>query len=176
MKNIPLFKVFTAPEASDLVKEVLESGWVGQAQKVEDFEAELKKRFNNNFINTVNSATSALHLAVHMVKTLEEHPEKDEILTIPLTCLATNLPILANGLKLKWADTDVTNCNVDLLDLERKLSPKTKAIMVVHWGGNPIDIDALKKYKQNVMIFMDMNLLLLKIVPIHGEPNIKKNS
>lgn len=148
MKNIPLFKVFTSPEAPELVKDVLVSGWVGQAQKVEDFEAELKKRFNNNFINTLNSATSGLHLALHMVKYLEPYPEKDEVLTIPLTCLATSMPILANGLKIKWIDTDPETCNVDLLDLERKLSSKTKAIMVVHWGGSPCDIDALKRIQK----------------------------
>lgn len=63
-----------------------------------------------------------------------------QVLTCPLTCTATNWPILANRLRIKWVDADPATCNMCLDDLEAKLTPTTKVIMVVHWGGSPIDL------------------------------------
>ena len=50
---------------------------------------------------------------------------------------------MANGMALKWVDVDPKTANMDLADLERKLSPTTKVIIFVHWGGTPIDLDAV---------------------------------
>jgi dTDP-4-amino-4,6-dideoxygalactose transaminase len=76
----------------------------------------------------------------------------DEVLATPLTCTASNWPILANNFKIKWVDIDPKTMNMDLDDLARKMSNKTKAIMLVHWGGYPNDIDKIKviqqKYKE----------------------------
>lgn len=149
--EIPLFKVRMNPEASDLVSDVLHSGFIGQGQKVEDFESKLKKYIGCDNILTTNSATSALHLALHMLK----KPNKDwsglnsddEILSTPMTCTATNWPILANGLKIKWVDVDPKTINMDLDDLERKINKNTKVIIIVHWGGYPIDLDRIEKIK-----------------------------
>ena len=69
----------------------------------------------------------------------------DEVLCTPLTCTATNWPVLANGLKIKWVDIDPDNLNMDLEDLSKKITEKTKAIIVVHWGGYPVDLDKLSK-------------------------------
>jgi dTDP-4-amino-4,6-dideoxy-D-glucose/dTDP-4-amino-2,4-dideoxy-beta-L-xylose transaminase len=157
---IPLFKVFMTPEAAEETSKILMSGYIGQGPQVEKFEDILKDYFSNDNVVTVNSATSAEHLAIYMLKrpdnnvvnyhgvAFEErkwgglHPG-DQILTTPLTCTATNWPILANGIDLKWVDVDPNTCNMDLDDLERKITPKTKAIMVVHWGGYPVDLDRL---------------------------------
>ena len=142
---IPLFKVFMSDKISHQISKVLTSGFIGQGPQVEKFEELLKNYFNNQNVATTNSATSAEHLAIHMLKKpFGGIGIGDEILSTPLTCTATNWPILANGIDLKWVDVDMNNCNMDLDDLERKITPKTKAIMVVHWGGYPIDIDRLK--------------------------------
>lgn len=140
--KIDLFKVHMAPEAPKEVEKVLTSGFIGQGQKVEDFEYQLLKHFNNPFINTVNSCTSALELAVQMVK-----DEDCEIISTPLTCTATNLAIMSRGVRIKWADVDPQTCNIDLADVARKITPKTRAIMVVHWGGYPVDLDALAQIR-----------------------------
>jgi dTDP-4-amino-4,6-dideoxygalactose transaminase len=139
---IDLFKVFMSEESVKLTSETLISGYIGQGPKVEAFEKLLAKRFKTPYVNTVNSATSAIHLALHYLK--GKH-HQDEVLTTPLTCTATNWPILANGLKLRWVDVDVNTCNMDLDDLRKKLSPRTLAIMVVHWGGYPCDLDKLRE-------------------------------
>jgi dTDP-4-amino-4,6-dideoxygalactose transaminase len=116
------------------------SGYIGQGTKVDEFETLLRGYFGSQFLNTTNSATSALHLAIHLYKDLPGN----EVLTTPLTCTATNFAILANGLKLKWVDIDPATCNLDMDDLERKISANTKMIMVVHWGGYACDLDRLK--------------------------------
>ena len=161
MNNIPLFKVFMSPNAGDEVTKVLNSGFIGQGPKVEEFESQLANYFGNSKLVTLNSGTSGLHLALHMLKrpssvtkvdgysVLDSHwpgiQEGDEILATALTCTASNFPILANGLKIKWVDIDPTTLNMDLDDLERKITPKTKAIILVHWGGYPNDLNRIKR-------------------------------
>lgn len=164
--NIDLFKVFMSPNASEEVAKVLNSGYIGQGKKVEEFESDLKNYFNYNYISTLNSGTSALHLALHLLKkpykninTINNYDniksnwpgleEGDEVLATPMTCTASNWPILANGLKIKWVDIDPTTLNMDLEDLARKITPKTKVIMLVHWGGYPNDLDRIKKIQHD---------------------------
>jgi len=143
-------------EASQSVSEVLSSGYITQGPEVEKFENILQKYFNNKRVVTTNSATSALHLIFHMLKKyglgdekVKVESEKDHILSTPLTCTATNWPILSNEINLRWVDVDPKNCNMDLSDLEKKLNKNTKAVMVVHWGGYPIDLQRLREIQNN---------------------------
>jgi dTDP-4-amino-4,6-dideoxygalactose transaminase len=76
----------------------------------------------------------------------------DEVLATPMTCTASNWPILANNLKIKWVDINPTTLNIDLDDLERKITPKTKIIMLVHWGGYPNDLDKLKQIQERAFV------------------------
>lgn len=162
---IPLFKVFMSQKSAEETQKVLMSGFIGQGEKVNEFENILANFFHNKNVVTTNSATSAEHLVIHMLKRKDVNlksyhgvafansewggiTSNDEILTTPLTCTATNWPILANNINIKWVDVDKNTCNMDLDDLERKISQKTKAIMVVHWGGYPVDLDRLKKIQQ----------------------------
>lgn len=162
MQKIDLFKVFMSPTAAEEVAKVLNSGYVGQGPKVEEFETKLRKFFNHDYITTLNSGTSGLHLALHLLKKPTQSSQMfhgvaianstwngleigDEVLATPMTCTASNWPILANGLKIKWVDIDPTTLNMDLDDLARKISAKTKVIILVHWGGYPIDLDRVKE-------------------------------
>jgi dTDP-4-amino-4,6-dideoxygalactose transaminase len=72
----------------------------------------------------------------------------DEVLATPLTCTATNFPILANNLNIKWVDIDPNTLNMDLDDLSRKITKKTKVIFLVHWGGYPMDLEKLAQIQQ----------------------------
>lgn len=141
--QIPLFKVFMDDSASSEVSKVLESGYIGQGSKVDEFEILLKDYLGTELLNTVNSCTSAIHLALHSIK-----DDRTEVLTTPLTCTATNFPILANGLQLRWVDLDRNTCNLDLDDLRNKITANTLAVIVVHWGGYPIDLDKLKEIQE----------------------------
>ena len=149
---IPLFKVYMSENAPSEVEKVLRSGYIGQGPKVDEFETELKEWFKIDYLLTTNSATAAEHLALHMLKKSRKKwnglQDGDEVLCTPLTCTATNWPVLANNFKIKWVDVNADNLNMDLDDLRRKITPKTKVIYLVHWGGYPIDLDEVKKIQE----------------------------
>lgn len=151
MATIRLFKVPMSPEAPEAAQAVLKSGCLTEGAQVKRFEGRLAEYLGNPRVAAVNSATSGLHLALHLLKfdalAVRDWPGmtegQDEVLSCPLTCAATNWPVLANRLKLKWVDADPDTCMMDLADLERKLSPTTKVVMIVHWGGATIDYERL---------------------------------
>lgn len=161
MKNIPLFKVFMSENVPEKVSKVLMSGYIGQGPIVDKFEKELREYFNFDRILTLNNATSAEHLALHMLKKYNIN-EGDEILATPFTCTATNWPILANKFNIKWVDIDPKNLNIDLLDLERKITKKTKAIIFVHWGGYPVDLDELKNITNRSYINLGIKPIIIE--------------
>lgn len=149
IKMINLHKVFMSPTASESVAKVLSSCYIGQGPKVEEFEKKISKKFNNDYLLTMNSCTSALTLALHLIK--KDFKETDEILVSPLTCFATIAAIIDNGYKVRWADIDPNTCNIDTFDVERKVGPNTRGVVLVHWGGYPANLDHIKiiatKYK-----------------------------
>lgn len=141
---IPLFKVAMSDAAPARVEQVLRSGYIGQGPVVDEFERALAARIGNPNVVTVNSATSGLHLALHLV-TGGANGAGGEVLTTPMTCSATNWPILANGLTPRWVDVDPATFNMDLDDLARKITPRTRAVIVVHWAGYPLDLGRLRQ-------------------------------
>ncbi|MEU3170217.1 DegT/DnrJ/EryC1/StrS family aminotransferase [Streptosporangium sp. NPDC006930] len=144
---IPLFSVSMSADAPAAVAQILGSGRIGQGAKVEEFERALGAAIGNPRVATLNSATAGLHLALRLVAG-DGGPGGDpegEVLSTPLTMEATNWAILANRLRIRWVDVDPATLNVDLDDLARKISPRTRAIMVVHFAGYPVDLDRLEE-------------------------------
>ncbi|MCK4887035.1 MAG: DegT/DnrJ/EryC1/StrS family aminotransferase [Planctomycetes bacterium] len=139
-KNIPLFKVFMPESILEPLGKVLMSGYIGEGPRVEEFEHQLGELwFDNNNVLAVNNGTAALQLALRLAGV----GHNDEVISTAMTCSATNEPIMAMGAKIIWADIDPWTANIDPEDVARKITPKTKAIMCVHWGGYPCDLDEL---------------------------------
>jgi dTDP-4-amino-4,6-dideoxygalactose transaminase len=121
---------------------------------VELFEEKLREYIDHPYILTLNSATSGLTLALRLLKRADPEvnwpglEDTDIVLTTALTCTATNWPILANNMEFRWVDVDPNTCNMNMDDLRNKLSERTKVIMVVHWGGYPLDLDKLKDIQE----------------------------
>ena len=148
MTTVPLFKVFMSDAVAAPITTTLLSGHITQGPRVEEFEEQLRALFGYPYIVTLNSATSGLTMALRMLKdSLPPLPPTDsyEVLSTPLTCMATNVPILATGLRIKWVDVHPETGLIDLVDLERKITEKTRILTFVHWGGYPVDMDALKE-------------------------------
>jgi perosamine synthetase len=147
VKKKLLFKVFMPKSVDKPLLEVLHSGFIGQGNKVDEFESKLANYFGNNKVLSLNSGTSGLHLALRLANV----SYGDEVITTPMTCTATNMPILAAGAKIVWADIDPVTGLIDPKSIESKITKKTKAIIMVHFGGIPCDIDTInkiaKKYK-----------------------------
>ena len=152
-QSIPLFKVRMPESVIAPLTATLLSGYIGQGPRVDEFEKELAVWFGNQNTLALNSGTSALQLALR----LADVGFGDEVISTAMTCTATNVPILAMGARIVWADIDPATGNIDPLDVERKITSKTKAIMAVHWGGYPCELDELNRlgHKYGVKIIED---------------------
>lgn len=149
---IPLFTVNMPPKQFLMprLEEVLYSGYIGQGPKVEEFERKFANYIGNQNVLSLNSGTSALHLAYRLAGV-----EGGEVITTPMTCTATNMPILANGADIVWADINPHTGMIDPQDVERKITKRTKAITVVSWGGQfPQDVTYLRQ-KYGIPIIFD---------------------
>ena len=149
---ISLFKVFMSEDVLNPLNKLLMSGQLTQGQVVEDFETKLKDYFKNPYILTLNSATAGLTLALRLLKNKDAikdwsgfNDQKDIVLIPALTCFATTAAVLANNVNIRWIDVDLETSNISLEDVKKKLNNKTKVIYLVHWGGNPVDLDELDK-------------------------------
>lgn len=131
---------FTEAEI-DAVTRVMRSGWVGMGQETIAFERELSEYIGAPEVVTVNSCTSALFLAL----LVEGIAPGDEVIVPSLTWCATANAALYLGATPVFCDVDSQSMCVTPESIVAKLSPKTKAVIVVHYGGYAIDVDALRQ-------------------------------
>lgn len=144
---IPVFKPSLGIEEEREVIETLRSNWIGNGPKTKKFEEEFASYVGVKYALALNSASAALHLALIC---LDLKPN-DEVITPSLTFVATNHPILLVGATPVFCDVDEDTLCADPKDIERKITKKTKAIIIVHYGGHPVDLTPIlklcKKYK-----------------------------
>lgn len=162
---IDLFKVWMNdnPNFMKALSKVFESGYIGEGENVKIFENMLKKWFDNENLLVTNSGTSSLYLALDVIReTYELIPNETEVLCTALSCLATALPIKTMGFNIKWVDVDENNLNINLTDLENKLTENTRIVMLVHWGGTPVDLVKLQKIKENYFDKYEKELLVIE--------------
>ncbi|MDX2218364.1 MAG: DegT/DnrJ/EryC1/StrS family aminotransferase [Burkholderiales bacterium] len=143
LPRIPLFKVGMPPRAALMpaLEAVLYSGQIGEGQAVVDFEAAFGRWLGNENMLSFNSGTAALHTALHLVGVRPG----DEVIATPMTAEPSNLAILHAGGVPVWSDVNPDNGNIDPASVAACITPHTRAILAVHYGGIPVDIDALRK-------------------------------
>lgn len=123
---------------------VLYSGYIAQGKVVDEFELSFSNYVNNKNCISLNSGSAALHIALILAGV----GLGDEVISTPLTAEPTNTVIAQTGAKIVWADIDVKTGSICPLDVERKITDKTKAIMVVHYAGIPVDLNAFHKIEK----------------------------
>ncbi len=140
--------------------EILKSRKITMSEKTFEFEKYFEKKNDSKFALMVNSGSSANLLMVaaacNPMRKKRLNPG-DEVL-VPAVCWSTSLwPLVQYGLKPVFVDIDVDTLNMSIIDLKRKLSKKTKAIMCVHLLGLSSDMDEIVKIskKKNLIIFED---------------------
>lgn len=139
--NIVLFHPHVGRRAVENVTRVLESRWIGQGPLVDEFERKFLEKVAPDCAGiSVGSGTDALHLA-YLLAGIEAG---DEVLVPVFTCTATNIPLLYIGAKVVFVDVDPDTLNINIEDLRRKVTSKTKAIVVVHYAGYPVELDAVR--------------------------------
>ncbi len=139
-EGIVLFYPNIPKSAIEEVTKVLQGRWIGQGPRVAQFEKEFTEKFaGNGTALAVGSGTDALHLA-YILAGLKEG---DEVITPVFTCTATTIPFLYMGVKFRFADVDPETLNINIDHVRKLVNEKTKAIVCVHYGGLPCDMDEL---------------------------------
>jgi dTDP-4-amino-4,6-dideoxygalactose transaminase len=123
----------------DEVVRCLESGWIGTGPRVARFEDEFAAYKGARYTAAVSSCTAAIHLSVLAAGV----GPGDEVITSALTFCATVNAIIHAGATPVLADVDFETMNIDPADVARRITPRTKAILPVHFAGRPCDMDQL---------------------------------
>ena len=135
MKKIPLFKSYISARSIVNVCSLLirsnHGAIIGEGPQVKAFEKEFGEKFGFDTVATVNSGTVAIELAYELAGV----GEGDEVIVPVLTHPASGLPAVHRNAKVVFADIE-EDLNVSVEDVRRKITPKTKALVFVHFGGN----------------------------------------
>ena len=130
---------------------VLQSKWIGTGPIVQKFEKNFLKYKKTKFAISVNSCTAGLHLSLISLGL----KKGDEIITTPMTFCSTINSILMSGCKPILSDIRKDTFNIDENLIEKKITKKTKAILLVHFAGIPCDMNPIiklaKRYKLKII-------------------------
>jgi dTDP-4-amino-4,6-dideoxygalactose transaminase len=150
-RNIPISLPHTGEEEWLATKEPIMSGWLTAGPKVREFEEIFAKRHGVKHAMAVTSATTALHLALVALNIQAD----DEVIVPAFTWISTANVVIYCGAKVVFVDVDRTTFNIDVNDLKKKITSKTKAIIPVHLFGLCADMDAVKKVAGNIPLVED---------------------
>lgn len=148
---INVFKPEMGEREVAAVTEVLLSGWIGLGPKTAEFEKQFAALCDVEDVVAVNSATAALDLAMKLL----EVKHGDEVLVPTMTFVSTAHVVSYNLATPIFVDVDPQTLQMDLEDLRRKITPRSKAIIAVHYGGRPMDMDLLKEAAGGIPIVED---------------------
>lgn len=147
--RIVLFRPHVPKKAIEYISGVLESRWIGQGPRVDEFEKKFEARFGGeNTAISCGSGTDALHLAYLLAGVKSD----DEVICTVFTCTASNLPALYIGACPIFADIVPSTLNIDPAHVRSLITSKTKAIVFVDYGGLPADLDELVKISKEFNI------------------------
>ena len=140
--NIPLFKVYMSPRDKLMpeLERVLYSGYISEGEEVRQFEEKFGRFIGQKNVLSFYSGTAALHTALFLAGV----KPGDEVITTPMTAEPTNLAILYAGANPVWTDVCRFSGNMDAGAIAYKITERTKAIMVVHYGGIPAQMDLIR--------------------------------
>jgi|TARA_B100001964_G_scaffold227024_1_gene276513 dTDP-4-amino-4,6-dideoxygalactose transaminase len=153
MKKIPMFKVFIPKTVNKEIIKTLKSGSLSEGPKVKKFQKLISNFIGNKNTVLFNSCTSAL-TAAYKISGIGLNTE---VITTPLTCVAANMPILSLGAKPVWCDVNPKTGMMDVTKIEKLITNKTRAIVVLHKDGIPSEIDKIIKIanKFNIKVIED---------------------
>jgi UDP-4-amino-4,6-dideoxy-N-acetyl-beta-L-altrosamine transaminase len=143
-KFLPYGHQWIDDEDIKAVVEVLRTDWITQGPKVDEFERRVAEYCGAKYAVAVSSGTAALHAAC----TVAGISEGDEAITTPITFAATANAIVYCGGKPVFADVREDTLNIDPVEIQRRLSPRTRAVLPVDFTGHPADLDKIKVIAQ----------------------------
>ena len=152
MKIIKLSEPLIDKKEISAVTKVLKSGWLTSGKLTQLFESNVSNFLKSKNVIATNSCTNGLYATL---KALNFKPG-DEVITSPFTFISTINTIHQLGLKIKFADINLDNFNIDVEQLKKKITKRTKCILITHYGGIPCDLDKIYKLaKKGIKIVED---------------------
>ena len=153
MKKIPVASPVFSYEEEIAVSAVIKSGWVTMGPKVQEFEEKFAEYTNAKYAIAMFNGTVTLHSAL---VALGIGPE-DEVIVPSLTYISTANAVLYVGAKLVLCDSNSKTYNIDLEDIKKVITDKTKAIITVDMQGMPVNYDEIMEYvrSKNIRVISD---------------------
>ena len=151
MKYIVFGKPYINNIQKNEVIDTLRSGWIGSGPKVQKFEEKFRKYKNINYSSAVNSCTAALHLSLNALNLKKD----DEVIVPAMTFCSTVNAIIHSGAKPVLADVEYSTGNITSDTIMKKITKKTKAVVIVHLAGNPCNMKEII----NVVKTNNLNLI-----------------
>jgi perosamine synthetase len=148
--NIPLARPDIGKDEIQAVVETMESGWVSQGKKVERFEKSFARYCGVKHGVAVSSGTAALHIALAALGI----GKGDEVITTPLSCVAATNPIVYLNANPVFVDVEPSTMNMNPMLIERKITPRTRAILPVHLFGHSVDLDPMVEIAQKHDLYL----------------------
>lgn len=139
LRVLPVFRPAMGQEEIDAVADVIRSGWIGLGPKTEEFERKFSDYVDAKFAVGLNSATAALHLCLLALGI----GKGDDVLVPSLTFVSTAHVVLHVGATPIFVDVDEETLCMDPADLRKKITKRSKVVIPVHFGGHPVDLDAI---------------------------------
>lgn len=137
--TIQLFKPWYDDAEHEALCQPLQTGWLGYGPLARQFEERFAEYIGVKHAIALNSCTAALHLAF-----LVSDVAGGEVLTTPMTFVASNHAILLSCARPVFCDIEADTLNIDVEDAERRITPNTKAILAVHYGGQACRMNELR--------------------------------
>src|SRR5215475_3857658 len=137
--RIPVARPDLGVAEQEAVSAVVARGWITQGPEVKAFEAEFARFAGGRHAVATNSGTAALHVALLAL----EVGTGDEVITTPLSCIASANPVLFQGARPVFVDVDPETYNVEAAQIAKRVTARTRAILPVHLFGHPVDMDPL---------------------------------
>ena len=147
---IPYGRHWISDDDIQLVVDVLESDWLTQGPKIEEFEKEISAYCGSKYSVVFNSGTSALHAAFSVLRLNKD----DEFITTPNTFVATANAGLHTGIKPIFVDIEMDKGNLNASKVEERITERTKLIVPVHYSGHPVDMGKIYEIAERKNLYV----------------------
>tara|TARA_Y100000294_G_scaffold152735_1_gene151206 strand:- start:11 stop:1150 length:1140 start_codon:yes stop_codon:yes gene_type:complete len=152
-KKIRLFKPSVGKEEINSIKKIFKKSWLGYGSTVKEFELKFSNFIGTKYAIGLNSCTAALHLAL----AVNNFQKKKKVLLPAMTFSATAAAALYCGLTPVFVDVNNNDLNINFEDLKKKYTKDCVAVMAVHFGGHPCQMEKIVPWarKKNMVVIED---------------------
>ena len=150
---IPVNKPLITREDLNYLNKSISNGWISsEGPEVKRFENNFSNFIGNKYSVAVSSGTAALEIAIKSLKL----KKGDEVIIPNFTIISNAMAVLKEGLNIKLVDCNIKDWNMDIIEIEKKITKKTKAIIATHIYNFPLRVDILKKIcRKNKIILIE---------------------